>query len=124
MVLQEPGNLYRTNEIMQPLWTKKSWNLLGGENLATSWDKKNHATLQDKKNSATLQDKKKFRNLSWEKITQPVGKKLHYLSEQQKNPATSQDKNNPATSWNQKKTRNIFRQQKITQPIRKKQSRL
>ena len=75
-----------------------------------------------KKNSATLQDKKKFCNLSWEKITQPLGNKIVLpFRTTTKNPATSRDKNNPATSWDQKKSRNIFGQQKIMQPIRKKQ---
>ena len=61
----------RTIKIMQPLGTKKSHNVFGQKNHATSWDKKLHNHLGEKimqshggKNHATSQDKKISGNLS------------------------------------------------------------
>ena len=107
----------RTKKITQPLRTKKSRNLSGQKNHATSLDKKNtehlgtqtnYATFEDKKNHATSWDKKKSRNLN-----------------RQKNHTNFRDKKNPATSWNKKKSRNLLGQKNhatsqdktITQPL-------
>ena len=93
---------------MQPLGTdkktkKKSCNLLGQENYATSWDKK--------KVSKPLRTKKIMQPLGTKKITQPLGAKKI------KQPFLPKKIMQPLRTTT-KKSRNLSeQQQKITQPL-------
>ena len=60
---------------MQTFGTKKTQNLFGQKNPATSWDNKKLCNLLGQKKSRNLLGHKKSRNFLRQKITQPLGTK-------------------------------------------------
>ena len=68
-----PHNFLLLHVGLQPLGTKKIYNLSGQKNYATCWDKKKSRHLSGQKIMQPLRTKKIMQPLRTKKITQSVG---------------------------------------------------